>query len=146
MDHHFTLGLDDHEGRGVSQSSPLHALMTSPPAGCVPLADGPFFLECHREAESLLEGVADVAGEVRARYGLVLNDLGVVKLQEWSEDGLNGFGAETVAQHLLLAIYRAGLLGYTAEDLVRFIRTVAVGSSSPDPEGAEGHQSSGLPS
>ncbi|WP_123556217.1 amidase [Kitasatospora cineracea] len=143
MDHSFSLGLDDHEDRGVTQSSPLHALMSSPPDGCVPAVDGLPFLECSREADTLLEGIANVVGEARARHGILLNDLGVEKIQEWSRDGLNGFGAETVAQHLLLAIYRGGLLGYAPEDLVRFIRT-ATGSPSPaDSGGGEHHQPNG---
>ncbi|MFD4892898.1 hypothetical protein ACFWNL_21285 [Kitasatospora sp. NPDC058397] len=76
-------------------------------------------------------------------HGVLLNDLGVEKLEEWSNDGLNGFGAETVAQHLLLAVYRADLLGYTPDALVRFIRAVTDGPHPSDSQDAEGHQPKG---
>ncbi|MFF2660116.1 amidase [Kitasatospora sp. NPDC058032] len=137
MEHTFTLSLDDHQA-GAESSTVLKFVAL--PAGCAVRADGPFFLECEQRAETLLEAVGQVVGAVRASDGLFLNDLGVEKLEEWSADGLNGFGAETVAQLLLLAVYRAELLGYTADDLVRFIRSV---TSAPSGTESKGHQSRG---
>ncbi|GAA5119702.1 hypothetical protein [Haloechinothrix salitolerans] len=65
-----------------------------------------------------------MASEVAAAHDLLLTDLGVEKLWEWSADGSDGFGATVIAQLLLMATHRAHQLGYTTADLVTFLTTV----------------------
>ncbi|MFB7474315.1 amidase [Kitasatospora sp. NPDC056184] len=138
MLHSFELGLDDHH-------QPARSLVLTGvlPAGCVADEKGSR-LVCEREGEHLLDAIGQVAREVRRSHGFVLNDVGVEKPHEWFCDGLNGYGAESVAQLLLLAVHRAELLGYTAADVVRFIHAVTDSSThvTVDPGGA--HQSRGL--
>lgn len=100
-------------------------LRSAPPAGCVAEDLGGLFgLRCERSAPTLLDAVAEVTAEVRAEHGFQLTDLGVEKVWEWSTDGPDGFGATILAHLLLMASYRAELLGYRTEDLVRFLRAV----------------------
>jgi hypothetical protein len=102
------------------------AIKADPPAGCVPEDFGGLFgLRCEREGPTLLDAVAEVCHEVRTRYDLLMTDLGIEKLWEWSPDGRDGFGATIVGQLLLMASSRGQQLGYDIEDLVRFIRTAA---------------------
>ncbi|MEN8649355.1 amidase [Streptomyces sp. 21So2-11] len=99
-------------------------IKASPPEGCtVDNFGGYFGLRCERPGETLLDSVAEVCAEVRTRYGLFMTDLGIEKLDEWSEDGTDGWGAEIVGQLLLMAADRGPRLGYSADDLVRFLRT-----------------------
>lgn len=102
------------------------AIKAAPPAGCVPADfDGMFGMNCRREAPRLLDAVREVCAEVRAEHGFLLNDLGVEKLWEWSGDGTDGYGAAITGQLLLMAAHRAGVVGYTVDDLVSFLQTVA---------------------
>ena len=102
------------------------AIKATPPAGCEPSDfDGLFGLSCSRDAPRLLDAVREVCAEVRASHGFLLNDLGIEKLWEWSPDGPNGFGATITGQLLLMAAHRASQVGYTTEDLVTFLSTVA---------------------
>lgn len=102
------------------------AIKADPPEGCVPDDFGGLFgLRCERRAPTLLDAVAEVCHEVRTAHGLLMTDLGIEKLWEWSPDGRDGFGATIVGQLLLMASSRGQQLGYDIEDLVRFIRTAA---------------------
>ncbi|GAA0642718.1 hypothetical protein GCM10010174_76750 [Kutzneria viridogrisea] len=99
-------------------------IKAAPPPGCEPFdCDGLFGLRCTRTADTLLDAVAEVCKEVLDEHGITMTDLGIEKLWEWSTDGRDGFGATIVGQLLLMASYRARLLGYGTEDLVRFLRT-----------------------
>lgn len=102
------------------------ALAESPPAGCV--ADdfdgGSFGLDCQRHAPSYLEAVAAVVAETRDRHGIVLNDLGVEKLWEFSHDGRDGHGAQVLGQLLLMSAERAADLGYSRAEAVAFLDAV----------------------
>ncbi|MFI5985406.1 amidase [Streptomyces sp. NPDC051555] len=108
------------------------AIRADPPPGCaVEEVGGYFALRCERSGARLLDAVAEVCGEVRTRYGLLMTDLGIEKLWEWSADGPDGWGAEIVGQLLLMAAERGEQLGYGVDDLVRFLRT-ATGRGDPD--------------
>ncbi|WP_244291269.1 hypothetical protein [Streptomyces subrutilus] len=82
-------------------------------------------LRCERPGAQLLDAVAETCREVRAEHGLLMSDLGIEKPGEWAQDGTDGWGAEIVGQLLLMAAERGPKLGYSAEDLVRFLRTAA---------------------
>jgi hypothetical protein len=123
--HHFTLL---HVPCGISRpsfSDPSYDdVKAQPPTGCIPRNVGDMFaLRCQRSALTLLEAVADVCAEVRSHHGILLTDLGVEKLWEWSTDGPNGFGATILSQLLLMAAERAAPLGYSIEDLTGFLST-----------------------
>ncbi|MFI5632862.1 hypothetical protein ACIA8E_26475 [Streptomyces sp. NPDC051664] len=97
-----------------------------PPEGCAVEDLGSYFgLRCERPAATLLEAVADVCAEIRAEHGLLMTDLGIEKLWEWASDGSDGWGAEIVGQLLLMAAERGPKLGYSTDDLERFLRTAA---------------------
>ncbi|WP_251015319.1 hypothetical protein [Streptomyces sp. ISL-99] len=85
-----------------------------------------FGLRCVRPGTTLLEAVGVVCAEIRAEHGLLMTDLGIEKLWESSSDGTDGWGAEIVGQLLLMAAERGPKLGYSVDDLVRFLRTAAV--------------------
>jgi hypothetical protein len=125
--HDFQLLHVPQEWPGPSYDDPRYdTIKADPPAGCVPEDFGGLFgLRCQRVAPTLLDAVAEVCHEVKTKHGLVLSDLGIEKLWEWSADGRDGFGATIVGQLLLMASSRGQLLGYDVEDLVRFLRTVA---------------------
>ncbi|MBT2480273.1 amidase [Streptomyces sp. ISL-94] len=102
-------------------------LKARPPQGCaVEELGGYFALRCERPGVRLLDAVAETCREIRGEYGVLMTDLGIEKLWEWSADGTDGWGAEIVGQLLLMAAERGPKLGYDVEDLVRFLRT-AVG-------------------
>ncbi|MFJ2114857.1 amidase [Streptomyces sp. NPDC087850] len=102
------------------------SLTATPPPGCVPSHwDMYFSLRCRRPGETLLDAVAPVCAEVRAEHGVLMTDLGVEGLWEWSCDGQDGHGAAIVAQLLLMAADRGQQLGYSVDDLLRFLRTAA---------------------
>jgi hypothetical protein len=93
-----------------------------PPNGCSPEDfESVFGLRCRRSAPTLLDAVAAVCAEANAAYGIQLNDLGIEKLWEWAPDGRDGFGALVVGQLLLMAAHRGELLGYSVDDLTRFL-------------------------
>ncbi|UQX02286.1 hypothetical protein [Streptomyces sp. RerS4] len=99
------------------------AIKARPPMGCVvEQVCGYFGLRCERPGARLLDAVAQTCGEIRAGHGLLMTDLGIEKLWEWSADGLDGWGAEIVGQLLLMAAERGPKLGYSTDDLVRFLR------------------------
>ncbi|GAA0302331.1 hypothetical protein GCM10010302_46020 [Streptomyces polychromogenes] len=109
-------------------------LRARPPRGCVaePVGGG-FGLRCERPGARLLDAVAATCAEVREGYGLLLCDLGVEKVQEWVEDGPDGWGAEIVGQLLLMVAERGPRLGYSVEDLAGFLRMAAGGAVPADP-------------
>ncbi|MFD7260613.1 hypothetical protein [Streptomyces sp. NPDC059874] len=99
-----------------------------PPQGCVVEEIGGYFgLRCERPGARLLDAVAGTCAQIREEHGLLMNDLGIEKLWEWSADGPDGWGAEIVGQLLLMAAERGPRLGYGVDDLVRFLRTAAAG-------------------
>ncbi len=98
-------------------------IKADPPEGCTVKDFDYFGLECERPAPRLLDAVAELCAEIRAEHGLVMTDLGIEKLWEWSADGTDGWGAEIVGQLLLMAAERGPKLGYSVDDLVRFLRT-----------------------
>jgi hypothetical protein len=101
-------------------------LRSAPPEGCRVEDVGEYFgLRCERPGATLLDAVADVCAEIRAEHGVLMTDLGIEKLWEWSSDGTDGWGAEIVGQLLLMAAERGPKLGYSVDDLVRFLRTAA---------------------
>ncbi|MGC5363176.1 amidase [Streptomyces sp. DT24] len=101
-------------------------LRTAPPQGCAVDDAGSWFgLSCERSGTTLLDAVAEVCAEIRAEHGMLMNDLGIEKLWEWSGGGTDGWGAEIVGQLLLMAAERGPKLGYSVDDLVRFLRTAA---------------------
>ncbi|MGW0310126.1 amidase [Streptomyces flavidovirens] len=103
------------------------ALRACPPDGCEVQEFGEYFgLRCVRPGATLLEAVGVLCAEIRAEHGLLMTDLGIEKLWEWSSDGTDGWGAEIVGQLLLMAAERGPKLGYSVDDLVRFLRTAAV--------------------
>ncbi len=101
------------------------AIKARPPEGCMVQDFDCFGLKCERRGATLLEAVADLCAEIKAEHGLLMTDLGIEKLWEWSEDGTDGWGAEIVGQLLLMAAERGPRLGYSADDLARFLRTAA---------------------
>ncbi len=102
------------------------ALKARPPEGCEVRDFGGYFgLRCERPGATLLDAVAVLCAEIRAEHGLLMTDLGIEKLWEWSSDGTDGWGAEIVGQLLLMAAERGPALGYSVDDLVRFLRTAA---------------------
>ncbi|MFJ6757313.1 hypothetical protein ACIQNK_20100 [Streptomyces sp. NPDC091273] len=101
-------------------------LKARPPEGCVVEDVGGYFgLRCERPGARLLDAVAETCRGIRAEHGLLMSDLGIEKLWEWSQDGADGWGAEIVGQLLLMAAERGPKLGYTTDDLARFLRTAA---------------------
>lgn len=105
---------------------PVYAAITlDPPRGCKAISfDGYFALDCEREAEDKWEAVTGVIAEVRSRFGLVLNDLGIKKVYEWFGDDPDGFGPELVAQLLSMAAERGRLVGLSTDRMVAFLRAV----------------------
>ncbi|UGY92375.1 hypothetical protein [Streptomyces gobiensis] len=70
------------------------------------------------EAESKFAAIAEVAAQVKARYGIVFNDGGIEKPDEWLGDE----HAQQVTAHLVLsAIHRAKHCGVSTGDLMRLI-------------------------
>ncbi|MHC0429662.1 hypothetical protein ACX6XY_05650 [Streptomyces sp. O3] len=100
-------------------------IKAAPPEGCVVKDFGYFGLECERPGATLLDAVAGIVAEIREQHGLLMTDLGIEKLWEWSSDGTDGWGAEIVGQLLLMAAERGRRLGYSGDDLVRFLSAAA---------------------
>lgn len=99
------------------------AIKSALPQGCsVGDFGNSFGLECVRPGADLLDAIAGTCAEIRETHGFLLADVGVEKVEEWSSDGKDGWGATILAQLLLMAVERGQLLGYTSEDLVRFIQ------------------------
>ncbi|NEC64397.1 amidase [Streptomyces sp. SID9727] len=129
--HRFTL-IHCPVGRRPRPDCPEYeAIRAAPPEGCRVEEFGAYFgLACERQGATLLDAVAEVCAEIRTGHGLLMTDLGIEKLWEWSSDGTDGWGAEIVGQLLLMAAERGPKLGYGVEDLVRFLRTAAGRSQS----------------
>ncbi|MFE6846885.1 amidase [Streptomyces sp. NPDC057686] len=109
-----------------SEDARYGGLKARPPQGCAVEEIGGYFgLRCERPGARLLDAVAELCGEVRTGHGLLMTDLGIEELWEWSADGTDGWGAEIVGQLLLMAAERAPKLGYGTDDLVAFLRTAA---------------------
>ncbi|GHB15652.1 hypothetical protein GCM10010377_01290 [Streptomyces viridiviolaceus] len=123
--HRFSLVHDafGHVGFGDERYA---GLRTDPPEGCVPVDRGCFALECERPGKTLLDAVAGTVSEVRRRYGVVMNSLGIDKPQEWFDVGKNGYAAEILAHLWLMAADRARLLGYGRKDLVRLLDATGI--------------------
>lgn len=106
-------------------------IKAGPPQGCVVEEVGGYFgLRCERPGARLLDAVAETCREIRDGHGLLMTDLGIEKLWEWSADGTDGWGAEIVGQLLLMAAERGPKLGYSVDDLARFLRTAAGGADA----------------
>ncbi|MDQ8704717.1 hypothetical protein RCO28_19790 [Streptomyces sp. LHD-70] len=104
-------------------ASVYDALRAEPPEGCVVEDFGHYFgLRCERPGKTLLDAVGVLCAEIREEHGLLMTDLGIEKLWEWSSDGTDGWGAAIVGQLLLMAAERAPELGYGPNDLVRLLR------------------------
>ncbi|MBW5483482.1 amidase [Streptomyces bambusae] len=124
----FTLIHCPAPGRPGHDDPRYAALTARPPEGCTVKDVGGYLgLRCERPGERLLDAVADTCREIREEHGLLMNDLGIEKLWEWSSDGTDGWGAEIVGQLLLMAAERGPRLGYSGDDLVRFLRVVVGG-------------------
>ncbi|MFF0554310.1 hypothetical protein ACFYUL_35660 [Streptomyces sp. NPDC004311] len=132
--HRFTLVHNPVDGRPPGGEDPRYAaLRARPPRGCVADdVDGCFGLRCERPGERLLDAVAATCAEVRGEHGLLMNDLCVEELWEWSADGTDGWGAEIVGQLLLMAAERGPKLGYSVEDLTAVLRTAAGAAAGAD--------------
>ncbi|MFF3464574.1 amidase [Streptomyces sp. NPDC002619] len=102
------------------------SLRVRPPAGCEPADWGRFALKCERPGVSLLGAVADTVDEIRRDHGVVLNSLGIEKPGEWYGEGRDGYKAEIVAHLLLSAVYRAELIGYGREELIRLLDSTGI--------------------
>ncbi|QES58962.1 amidase [Streptomyces venezuelae] len=110
----------------VGEQPSYERIEARPPQGCVvDYVGGYFGLRCERPGVRLLDAVAETCREIRTEHGLLMSDLGIEKLWEWSEDGTDGWGAEIVGQLLLMAAERGPKLGYGVDDLVWFLRTAA---------------------
>ncbi|MGF0168990.1 hypothetical protein ACQF36_00150 [Streptomyces sp. Marseille-Q5077] len=123
--HRFAL-VDDSFGHGGFDDERYASLRENPPHGCTPVDWGSFALQCERPGGTLLEAVAETVAEIHRQHGLVMNSLGIEKPDEWFGDGKDGCGAKIVAHLLLMAAYRAALLGYGREDLVRLLEATGV--------------------
>ncbi|MFD8998406.1 hypothetical protein [Streptomyces abikoensis] len=75
-----------------------------------------------REAPSLFHAIADTVAEVAEKHGVLLNDAGIEKPQEWIDHEHN---QQTVAHLLLMAVHRAAYCGLTVDDLTGFLRSTA---------------------
>ncbi|MEV0413914.1 hypothetical protein AB0I68_24675 [Streptomyces sp. NPDC050448] len=124
--HRFTL-IHCPAGRAPGYGDPRYdGIKAGPPAGCAAEDVGGYFaLRCERPGHRLLDAVGELCGEIREGHGLLMTDLGIEKLWEWSADGTDGWGAETVGQLLLMAAERGPQLGYGPDDLVAFLRAAA---------------------
>lgn len=124
--HEFQLVLDPWlNGSGPDRYADLKA---NPPSGCVireySSDPGRLFLECRREADSRLDAIAQVVGEIRGRFGLPdADDLGIEKL--WEFMGNSDSTVDLIAQLSLMAVRRAEFIGVDLEELIAFLRAAA---------------------
>ncbi|MEV0537304.1 hypothetical protein [Kitasatospora sp. NPDC050463] len=131
--HCFTLATSVGPSAAVSAGA-FDRLAADPPTGCVfepQLYPGVPGLRCEREAPTRFEAISEVVGEVRIRHGVLLDDLGIEKLAEWSDDRPddpdqsgelgNTWGRDIAAQALLLGIERFLRLGYDVTDVRSFV-------------------------
>ncbi|MFI8452708.1 hypothetical protein [Streptomyces erythrochromogenes] len=122
--HRFTLIHSPVDGGSGTGDPRYEAVRAQPPRGCVPDdVGGRFGLRCERPGGRLLDAVAETCAEIRRDHGLLMADLGLEKVGEWSADGTDGWGAEVVGQLLLMAAERGPRLGYSVEDMARLLRT-----------------------
>ncbi|MEE1800515.1 MULTISPECIES: amidase [unclassified Streptomyces] len=126
--HRFRLIHCQAEGTPDFYAPRYEMLRARPPQGCSVERFGDYFcLRCERPGTTLLAAVAPLCAEIREEYGVLMNDLGIEGLWDWTGDGVDGHGAEIVGQLLLMAAERGPLLGYGVDDLVAFLRTAAAG-------------------
>lgn len=124
--HRFTLIHTPVDGGPGGGDPRYETIRARPPRGCAADEFGGYFgLRCERPGGRLLDAVAATCGEIRREHGLLMTDLGIEKLWEWSADGTDGWGAEIVGQLLLMAAERGPKLGYSVEDLAAVLRTAA---------------------
>jgi hypothetical protein len=71
-----------------------------------------------REAETRFHAIASIVAEVAARTGVLLNDAGVEKPDEWLGEDWN---QQVIAHLLLMAAHRAAYCGLTVHDLTEFL-------------------------
>ncbi|MRH92788.1 hypothetical protein GFY24_36135 [Nocardia sp. SYP-A9097] len=124
--HRFTLMDSLFGSDGVSPTdSRYETLKSNPPQGCDPRGFvNSFGLECARPGTDLLDAVSSTCADIRAQHGLLLADAGIEQVDEWISDGKDGWGARILVQLLLMSIERGRLLGYTSDDLIRFVQRV----------------------
>ncbi|GLV90288.1 hypothetical protein ACR3S4_13805 [Streptomyces sp. CH8.1] len=102
-----------HGGDGDPRHDTLRA---RPPQGCVvDESEGCFTLRCERPGGRLLDAVAATCAEIRDEHGLLMSGLGA--------DGPGDRGALNVGRLLLMAADRGPHVGYSVDDLARFLRT-----------------------
>ncbi|MGW3355015.1 hypothetical protein ACWDFL_06295 [Streptomyces bungoensis] len=123
--HRFFLAHDEFAGAGFKDER-YAGLRAHPPEGCEPVDWGCFALKCERPGKTLLDAVASTVAEIRREHGLVMNDMGIEKPQEWLGDDKNGYAGQIVGHLLLMAAHRASLLGYGRKDLVRLLDAAGV--------------------
>ncbi|MFI9721616.1 hypothetical protein ACIHFE_18495 [Streptomyces sp. NPDC052396] len=74
-----------------------------------------------REAPTVFHAIAEVAGEVARKHGVLLNDTGVEKVHEW----IHGEWNQQITAHLLLmAAHRATYCGLGLDDLIGLLRSL----------------------
>jgi hypothetical protein len=123
--HKFVRAHVPHGGLPDPSDPRYDRIRADPPAGCeVTNCEGWFALQCQRPGLTLLDAIANTVAEIHRDYGLTFDDAGITKPFEWFEDGKNGLGARIIAQLLLMAHSRASALGYSADDMKRFIDTL----------------------
>ncbi|MFE3825808.1 amidase [Streptomyces sp. NPDC059092] len=126
--HRFRLIHCEAEGAPDFYAPRYGVLRSAPPQGCSVEPYGDYFcLRCERPGVTLLAAVAVLCAEIREEYGVLMTDLGIEGLWDWTADGTDGRGAAIVGQLLLMAAERGPLLGYDVDDLVEFLRTAAAG-------------------
>jgi hypothetical protein len=126
---HFRFALLHVFGAGRFSDPRYDGLKSAPTAGCTPRDWDWFAVECERPGANLLGAVASTVAEVRREHGLLLDDLGIEKVYEWFDDEPGGHGDQLVAQLLLMAAARAEVLGYSTDDLIRFLRVATDGAA-----------------
>ncbi|MEU5596760.1 hypothetical protein [Streptomyces sp. NPDC020298] len=123
--HRFAL-VDDAFEAGLFDDRRYAALRVNPPEGCVPADWGRFALDCERPGATLLDAVTDTVAEICREHGLVMNSLGIEKPGEWFGEGKDGFKGQIVAHMLLGAAYRARLIGYGRDELIRLMDATGI--------------------
>lgn len=124
MIHEFELLYSPFGGESPHFDDPVYdRLKAGTPPGCVVTRrKDVLWLSCRRPGDTRLTAIADTVVEVHALTGLLMTDMGFVKLWEWF--GPDERKAELVAQLLMMACERATAVGISVEDLTGFVRAV----------------------